>query len=266
MTCNGGTQECCITLGGRGGAAGPTCAAIGQCAGGLPVGCASDANCPAGQTCCLSLAGAGASCSATCVGRGGGGAAAQLCATNAECPAGDTCQAALFGLRVCLPAGLGGFGGAGGGGGGGAGGGGGGGGGRCASPDTPIATPEGDRPIAEIQAGDVVYSVDHDAIRPVVVLRVGSVRVSHHRVVRVEFEDGRKLEISAPHPTADGRRFGDLRAGGTLDGHRIRSVERIPYEHESTYDLLPASDTGTYFAAGVRIGSTLAPGETGDTN
>jgi len=47
-------------------------------------------------------------------------------------------------------------------------------------------------------------------------------------------------------------------AGIALDGHRIRSVEVIPYTFEATYDILPASDTGTYFAAGVEIGSTLA--------
>jgi hypothetical protein len=105
----------------------------------------------------------------------------------------------------------------------------------------------------------VVYSVDHNAVRPVVVLRVGSVVVTHHQVVRVRFADGRVLEISAPHPTADGRAFADLRSGDKLDGHLMQSVEVVPYEHEATYDILPASDTGTYFAAGVQIGSTLAP-------
>jgi hypothetical protein len=127
----------------------------------------------------------------------------------------------------------------------------------CASPDTPIETPEGERPIADIQVGDVVYSVDHDAIRPVPVLRSGRHRAEHHHVVRVMTADGRTLEISAPHPTADGRSFGDLRPGAVLDGHTIESVEVIPYAHEYTYDILPASDTGTYFAAGMQIGSTL---------
>lgn len=75
--------------------------------------------------------------------------------------------------------------------------------------------------------------------------------------MRVRFEDGRSLDISGPHPTADGRLFSELRAGGTLDGHAIISVDVIPYAYEATYDILPASDTGTYFAAGVQIGSTL---------
>jgi hypothetical protein len=70
-------------------------------------------------------------------------------------------------------------------------------------------------------------------------------------------ETGRVLEISSGHPTADGRSFGQLRPGQTLDAVDIVDVSRVPYEHERTYDLLPASDTGTYFAAEVLIGSTL---------
>ena len=67
----------------------------------------------------------------------------------------------------------------------------------------------------------------------------------------------RSLEISAGHPTADGRTFGDLRAGGQLDSHEIISVEVVPYTYPFTYDVLPGSKTGTYFAGGALVGSTL---------
>jgi hypothetical protein len=107
--------------------------------------------------------------------------------------------------------------------------------------------------------GDLVYSVDGNAIRAVAVARVHQQLVAHHSVVRITTSDGRVLEISARHPTADGRTFGELRAGGTLDGRAIASVSVIPYEHDATYDILPASDTATYFAAGIQIGSTLHP-------
>jgi hypothetical protein len=127
----------------------------------------------------------------------------------------------------------------------------------CASPDTPIATLEGERPIADIQVGDVVYSVDHGAICPVLVTRIGRHRAQNHHVVRVVTADGRTLEISAPHPTADGRAFGDLRARGLLDGHVVESVEVIPYAHDYTYDIPPSSDTG------MQIGSTLARSDSG---
>ncbi len=74
---------------------------------------------------------------------------------------------------------------------------------------------------------------------------------------RVTTTNGRTLEISAPHPTAAGRTFGDLRVGARLDGHLLESVEVIGYTHAFTYDILPDSQTGTDFAAGMLIGSTL---------
>jgi len=131
---------------------------------------------------------------------------------------------------------------------------------QCASPDTPIATPKGERAIAELVPGDLVYSVDGGAIVAVPLLRVGSTPVNAHRVMRIELDDGRVLELSPRHPTADGRHFYDLRAGTPLDDrHVVVESELVPYRFERTYDILPASSTGTYFAAGALIGSTLAP-------
>lgn len=133
-----------------------------------------------------------------------------------------------------------------------------GGGGVCASPNTPIATPAGERAIADIQVGDVVFSVDRNSVRPVKVALVVRRPVYNHHVVRIVTEEGRVLEISAPHPTADGRTFGDLRPTDLLDGHTLQSVEVVAYTHEYTYDILPESDSGLYFAAGMLIGSTLS--------
>jgi hypothetical protein len=65
------------------------------------------------------------------------------------------------------------------------------------------------------------------------------------------------LELSPGHPTADGRTFADLRAGTRLDGAAIASVHLVPYRHPYTYDILPMSRSGTYFAAGMLIGTTL---------
>ena len=130
----------------------------------------------------------------------------------------------------------------------------------CASPETPIATPDGERPIASLHAGDLVYSVERDAIVAVPLVKVEHTAVARHRVVRVVLEDGRVLEISPGHPTADGRTFGDLLAGSRLDAeHSVLSAELVPYGYAATYDILPASSTGTYYAAGALIGSTLLP-------
>ncbi len=130
----------------------------------------------------------------------------------------------------------------------------------CASPDTPIATPQGNRPIASLRVGDLVYSIDRGAMRAVPILRTNRTPVSGHHVLRVTLSGGSSLEISAGHPTSDGRSFRDLRAGGFLDGVPITAIEEIAYQHDATYDILPDSDTGTYFAGGVLIGSTLASG------
>lgn len=104
----------------------------------------------------------------------------------------------------------------------------------------------------------LVYSVVAASIQPVPILSTNRAPVKHHHVVRVRLATGRTLEISAPHPTADGRSFGDLSVGSELDGVKVVSREIIPYAHAYTYDILPASSSGSYFAAGVEIGSTLA--------
>jgi hypothetical protein len=130
---------------------------------------------------------------------------------------------------------------------------------ECNSPDTPIATPSGSRPVAEIRAGDVVYSVHRGELVAVPVLQARSKPQRNHHVMRVVLETGMTLEISASHPTADGRTLGDLTAGDQLDGVRVISAKLVPYEHSRTYDILPASDSGTYYAGGVLIGSTMHP-------
>jgi len=128
---------------------------------------------------------------------------------------------------------------------------------KCASPETPIATPDGERPIASLAPGDLVYSVDHERIAIVPIRQTHRSAVLDHRVVRVRLANGSVLEISGSHPTADGRTFDALRPGGSLDGVAILEVEEVPYRYPHTYDVLPDSDTGDYFAGGVRIGSTL---------
>ena len=75
-------------------------------------------------------------------------------------------------------------------------------------------------------------------------------------IAQVVLASGRTLHVSGKHPTADGRTFDDLRAGSELGGVLIVSAREVAYEGNATYDLLPASSTGTYVADGVLIGST----------
>jgi hypothetical protein len=129
---------------------------------------------------------------------------------------------------------------------------------RCTSPDTAIATATGNREIRDVRVGDFVYSVHEQAIALVPVLRVHRIPVIDHHVLRVEFVNGASFEISATHPTASGMPLSAFGVGDELMGERIARITRIPYRHAYTYDILPDSDTGTYFADGVLMGSTLA--------
>lgn len=130
----------------------------------------------------------------------------------------------------------------------------------CASPDTPVATPDGERPIADLQPGDLVYSVHGGQIAAVPIAEAVHVPAPDHVVVHVTLANGRTLDMSPSHPTADGRTFGELRAGDSLQGEPITSVRAEPFRFAETVDILPASDSGAYFAAGALVGSTLAPG------
>jgi hypothetical protein len=129
----------------------------------------------------------------------------------------------------------------------------------CAAPDTPIATPMGDRPIASLSVGDLVISIDHGRRVSVPIREIHHTPVLHHQVIEVVLRDGPTLRISAGHPTADGRLFGGLHGGDWLGGREVSSTRVVPYPFDATYDILPDSDTGTYFAGGALIGSTLTP-------
>lgn len=127
----------------------------------------------------------------------------------------------------------------------------------CASPDTPIATPEGDIPMHALAVGELVYSIDAGRIAAVPIAATNKVPVQDHHVVRLRLSTGAVLEISHNHPTADGRTIGDLRPGDRLADVEILTADLVPYTHDHTYDILPASDSGIYFAAGAPLGSTL---------
>jgi len=129
----------------------------------------------------------------------------------------------------------------------------------CTAPDTPIATPSGERAISELKVGDLIYSVHHGKLVAVPVILTNRVPVTGlHHMVEVRLTTGRVLSISPSHPTSDGRTFADLAQGDVLDGVSLTSVRRVPYAEAYTYDILPDSDSGSYFAGGVLIGTTLA--------
>jgi hypothetical protein len=113
--------------------------------------------------------------------------------------------------------------------------------------------------MASLRVGDLVFGVSDNAVVAVPIQQVGSTPVFDHHVVRVTLSNGSVLEISPGHPTADGRTFAELEPGSALDeSHSVQSAELVRYRHARTYDILPATPSGSYFAAGTLIGSTLA--------
>ncbi len=105
----------------------------------------------------------------------------------------------------------------------------------------------------------MVYSVDEGAIVAVPIIRVGSTRVAHHQVLRIVLTDGGVLNVSPGHPLANGKPLSSLSIGDVVDEqHRVQALELVPYSYDRTYDILPRSSSGTYFAAGTLLGSTLS--------
>jgi hypothetical protein len=128
----------------------------------------------------------------------------------------------------------------------------------CAAPDTPIETPDGERAIDSLAVGDRVVSVERGVRVIVPIARVVRTPAPpSHVIVQVVLADGRIVEMSPGHPTADGRTFADLAPGERLGEVAIAGVQLVPYAHSYTVDILPASTSGVYFAAGAAVGSTL---------
>lgn len=130
----------------------------------------------------------------------------------------------------------------------------------CLPKGTLIATPTGAVPVEQLRAGDVVWTATAEGTRvKAPLLAVARTPVpADHMMVRLTLNDGRIVAASPGHPTADGRTFGGVRTGDPLDGAQIVRHDTLPYHGPHTHDLLPAGETGFYWADGVLIGTTLS--------
>jgi len=130
---------------------------------------------------------------------------------------------------------------------------------KCLPPDTLVATPSGELPIRDIVAGMLVWTQDsHGAreARPVIDTATIAIQGSHD-VALIRLEDGRSLTSSLLHPVLGGRLIADLSRGDLYDASPIADVTVLPYAESHTHDILPAGDTGVYWANGIPVGSTL---------
>jgi hypothetical protein len=129
----------------------------------------------------------------------------------------------------------------------------------CLARGTRIATPAGDSAVEDLKIGDIVWTRDATGARVATpLIDIGSTPVPvTHRVVQLRLSDGRAVDVSPGHPTADGKKVGDLAAGDLYDGAVVLSALLSPYAGGATFDVLPAGATGTYWANGVLLGSTI---------
>ncbi len=130
---------------------------------------------------------------------------------------------------------------------------------RCLDATVRIATPTGERLVSTLGLGDEVFTEDARGNRVVApIIRVTRVGVpATHRVVAVTLEDGRTVRVSAMHPLATDGVIGNLGVGALLDGSLVTELRLVVPVGGATWDLLPAGETGHYWANGVRLGSTL---------
>ncbi len=130
----------------------------------------------------------------------------------------------------------------------------------CLSADVAIDTPAGPVNVTKIAVGMRVWSLDaHGNKIASRVIQISQIPApSGHRVVHLVLSDGREVRVSPNHPTVSGLPVGQLRAGDAYDGAGVVSAGLEPYGGAATYDLLPDSATGAYWAGGILLGSTLS--------
>ncbi len=124
----------------------------------------------------------------------------------------------------------------------------------CCSYNTRIKTAGIEKNISDIKEKDLVIS---DENKPVNVIKTSKVEVKNHNVLKITLNDATILELSPGHPTSDGRTVKDLMVGDKIDNRMVIETRLIPYKYKYTYDILPDSKSGNYYANGVLIGSTL---------
>jgi hypothetical protein len=130
----------------------------------------------------------------------------------------------------------------------------------CLARGTRIATPDGERPVEDLRPGMRVWTTDGAGHRETGwVVAIGSTPVpTTHQVAHLVLSDGRTVDVSPGHRLPDGRRLGDLRPGAIVDGATVVSAALQAYDGGATFDLLPSGPTGTYWANGIALASTLA--------
>jgi hypothetical protein len=137
------------------------------------------------------------------------------------------------------------------------------------SGETLITAHRGEIPISLLAHADSIYAGDRKGenagFSPIRVFN--KVQVSPYcEMICVKLADGRQLTCGAGHGNIIGavsiEYFGGLKVGDKLQGSKVISVERINYEGEYAYDVLPLGTNqyywcAEYWANGIRVKSPM---------
>ncbi len=129
----------------------------------------------------------------------------------------------------------------------------------CLSSTTEIETPTGNVLVTQLHPGMLVWSVTKTGRKIVVpIVKTAKTFVGNgHQIFTINLADGRNVTVSGGHPTSNGLKINELKVGDQLDSSEIVSITQQVYKDSYTYDILPGSDTGFYFANNIVLGSTL---------
>jgi hypothetical protein len=119
---------------------------------------------------------------------------------------------------------------------------------------------QGQIPVSELQVGDSAYSLDLNGQKAAFVIpEVNKVKVEPtHCIVELKLADGCQLRVLPGHPTADSYTLIEhYSIGDTLDGSAVILKDYTMLGNICTYDILPKSWLGDYWANGNLIGSTM---------
>ncbi|OGM21152.1 hypothetical protein A2714_03045 [Candidatus Woesebacteria bacterium RIFCSPHIGHO2_01_FULL_38_9] len=130
----------------------------------------------------------------------------------------------------------------------------------CLSEDTLIDTPKGAIAVQHLKKGVKIWTLNKSGLRiSVKILKAIITPVPKtHIITHLVIDDGRELFVSPGHPRSDGYTIADLKVADVYDGGHVTTADNIFYQKDFTYDILPAGETGLYWANGILVGSTLS--------
>ncbi len=130
----------------------------------------------------------------------------------------------------------------------------------CLTSTSKILTPAGEVDVKLVKVGTIVWTINKEGHKiEAPVLKVGSTKVPlYHQVIDLKLKDKRELLVSPGHPTINNKTVSQLKVGDKYDGSIVSNTFLVSYYGQRTYDLLPAGDTGFYYANDILMASTLS--------